>query len=508
MRHRLATGAAIVAALAVVAGCATPSTEPTVDSIRIGVTPDRLSGVYSALNLSALGLDTIAMYQTLFTASPEVAYEFEPNAATAYELSDDWKTITITLRDDIVFTDGEPLTAPGLKAYFDELATSEDWGAKANWDAGEITLEAPDDTTLIISSSRPINPRTPSFGLDFIALMPFASPRALDDLEATEDAPAGSGPYVLESVTPGVEATLVKNEDYWNADAIPFEEMTILVFQDQVAGLNALKAGQIDTTGSNAPLAVEAEAAGFRVDEGAGNTAYLYIADREGTLQPAFADVRVRQAMAYAFDREAINESLNLGFGEVTSQPFLPGKPEYGDGGDDPYAYDPDHARELMAEAGYADGFDLVIPGGTFQGNNVWAPVVQQYLGDIGIRVTFDEFPDGSAFFTAMLSGEYPVLLYGMNRVSALPFFVAPGWLFDIFKIENPFISESWDSMMNGPDEATEPAARELGQYVLDEVFLVPFATPSSIWVSAPGYSVNMSTWGSYVAPTDFEVAE
>jgi peptide/nickel transport system substrate-binding protein len=506
---RLAAGLALVAALAATGGCAAPGSESSVDSIRIGVTPERLGGNYNVVTAGGLGMDVTSIYQTLFTATAEDPFAFVPDAATGFELSDDWKTITITLREGIVFSDGEHLTAPGVKEYFETLGATEDWYGKAGWDIANPTLTAPDETTLVITSDIPINPRTfGPFAYGLLAEIPLTSVRALDDLEALAETPVGSGPYALESVTAGVEATLVKNEDYWDADAYPFEEVTILVFEDQVAALNALKAGQIDTTNVNPALGAEAESAGFRLDQGAGLAALLYVADREGSLQPALADVRVRTAMALAFDREAINENLNQGFGEVTSQPFLPGSPQYGEGGDDPYAYDPERARELMAEAGYADGFDLVIPSGVFQGNDVWKPVVQQFLGDIGIRVTFEDFPDTSAFFTAMLSAEYPVLVYGMNRVSTFGFFAAPDALFNVFKIRDPLIDEMWPAITDGPDAAAEEAMQAIGDHVLEEVFLVPFAAPNSVWASAEGYSVNVGAWGAYPWVEDFGKSE
>lgn len=508
MRSPLIVGAVALALLGGVAACGSPNVSDRPDSIRIGVSPDQLAADYDVTTRPLYSLDSKAVFDSLFQASADSTFSYEPNAATGYELSDDWKTLTITLRDDVVFTDGEALTAEGLATYLETMSTDDTWWFKAAWDDQAPTVTATDEFTLELTSEKPMSLSVNGFATGVLVVLPLASPAALADRETPELEPVGSGPYVVDSVTPGVSARLVKNADYWNADAYPFEEVELTVFEDDVAALNALKAGQIDATRLSIPLADEAENDGFRLDEGAGRITVMYVADREGTVVPAVADKRVRQAMALAFDRAAINESLNLGYGDVTSQPFQPGRPEFVPDGDARYGYDPESARELLAEAGYADGFDLVIPSTPFLGISVWQPVVQQYLGDIGIRVTFDEFADTGAYFTEARSQKYAVLMYSEVREQIVPIFLPKGSIFDVFGIDDPAFEDRWSVMQTGPTEDADAAAAELGEYVLDQAYLVPFAAAHYVWASAEGYSVQVGLSGNNVRVIDFQPAD
>jgi peptide/nickel transport system substrate-binding protein len=490
----VAVSAAAALSLAV-AGCSTPEESPDApDSIRIGITPDQLAGDYNLATTSLFPLSAGTMYESLFARSTNIETGgFGPNIATGYERSEDWKTVTLTLRDDVTYVDGEKLTAGTVKEYLDGMNGTEGWWFQSTWDLNSPTLTAVDDTTLEFTSDKPMTLRFRGFLHSLFTAVAIASPKALDDLEASAADPIGTGPYVIESSTPEVGMTLVRNEGYWNTEAFPFDEIELTVFADDVAALNALKAGQIDATKLSIPLGDEAANEGFTINLAPRDrNVSLYIADREGTTNPAFADPRVRQAMAYAFDREAINESLNRGYGVVSTQPFSEGQAEYVPDGDDRYAYDPDRARELLAEAGYADGFDLVIPSTTFLGLNSWEPVVQQYLGDIGIRVTFDSYPDVGAYFTAATSDtSYPVLMYAEGPISTLPVFITSDAVFNPFKIQDPVVDDLWAKVQSGPDDVADEAAAELGAYVVDESILIVFSAPGNIWATAPGFVVE-----------------
>jgi peptide/nickel transport system substrate-binding protein len=338
--------------------------------------------------------------------------------------------------------------------------------------------------------------------------VPIVSPATFDDLASTVSEPLASGPYIPSDIVPGVSVVLTRNPDYWNPDLFPFDTIELFVFADDVAALNALQADQIDTTRLTVQLADQAQNQGYTLNEGNGRFTAMFAADWMGTAGSPMADQRVRQAMAYAFDRDAINEQFNLGYGYVTSCPYQAPQLEYVDGCEDTYSYDPDHARELLAEAGYADGFAIEMPTTPFLDINQWDPVIEQYLGDIGITATFNEFADTGEYFGSIIGPNNPVFFYSEVFVQATQVFINNTAILNSYDVEDPYIEERWLQMQNGPDDAAKKAAEELGQYVVDQAILVPFTAASYIWATKDGFSAHVGASGENMLVQNFGVAD
>jgi peptide/nickel transport system substrate-binding protein len=476
---RTAVAIATVSALATTLAACGPGEPDEPSTLDVGVTS--LSGTYAPTG--QVGTDTSAVYETLLSFDYGTL-EFSPLLATSYELSEDRLTASFVLRDDVDFTDGEHFdaeaAATALTAVVDSMTETGIWVSYADY---EVQFEATGEYELAITTALPMAP----FGGNIfkqIMFLPIFSPAHVDDLEALATAPVGTGPYLLDELVPDVSASFVRNEDYWNLDAAPFDSVELTVYVDEVAGLNALKSGQIDAVTVSTAVAADVETNGFRINEGPLAHTGLWIADRGGSILPAVADLRVREAIEYAFDREAINVALNDGYGVITSQPFTSGTPEYVEGGDDRYGYDPEKARDLMAEAGYADGFDLVIPSTTFLGINTLEPIVTQYLGDIGIRVTYETFADAGAFFTAALAGTYPVLLFPSGGDSALDALFLPDAVLAFHAYSDPILDELVATVDTGSLEESYEATSEIGEYVLDQAWYTVMSAPSIMWAS------------------------
>jgi peptide/nickel transport system substrate-binding protein len=502
--------ASMVAVVLTVAGCtASPPSTDMPDTLRVGIAPDALAGSYDPTTLPSYLASAQAVYEPLFELdSGAERGGYVGRLATGYERSADWRTLTITLRDDVDFQDGSKLTADAVRTYLEGMAAVDEWWFKANWDGAQPTLTVTDETTLVVETPQPMSINERSFANALFTAVVIASPNALTDLAGTANNPAGTGPYILESSTPEVGATYTRNPDYYNDEEFPFENLELMVFADQIAAFNALKSGQIDVTAIPNTLAEEASSQGFLVDRPAINAGnmMLYVADRDGVVNPAFADKRVRQAMAYAFDRKTINETINLGYGDVKDQPFVETQPEYVEGGDDRYDYDPDKARDLMAEAGYGDGFDLVLPSTAFFNISSWEPIVQQYLGDIGIRVTFDTMDVGPFFDAVVNTTKYPVLMYFENSYQTIPVFITADAIFNTsFKITDPVVDDLWNDVQTGPDAAAEEAASSLGEYVLEESLLITLATPSVLTAFAPGFKTTSQSGGALLVDIRYE---
>lgn len=487
---RLPAAVAMAAvALVGLAGCGSSGASDYEEtSISIGVTslsseynPGR-GYMYASLNMNGV-------YDSLLHSNAEGG--LDPWLASEWEQSDDRKVASFTLREDVDFVDGTHLTAKGVVSFFDTLLATEDyWGLPQLRDQYQAEFKVTGEYTFEVATALPM-PMSLISG--YGAIQPIGSAEGIRDPEAISKEPVGSGPYLLGEFVPDVSLTLVRNPDYWNPEAYPFDTVKLLVFADNVAALNALKTGQIDGSEVSIANAAEAEAEGFTISAAPGRNVVLWFADRAGTIQPAIADVRVRQAINHAFDREQINETLNRGYGVVTSQPWSPVDPEYSEANDDYYTYDLDRAKELMAEAGYADGFELTIPTTTFLGIDLYGPIVQQTLSEIGITVTYDVEPDISAYFERARDGSYPVLLYNEAFVNTVPNFVAADGFWNYLGYVDPDVEELVQEHRFGTLEESAEASAEIADYILEEAWLAPISAPFNLYATAPGFAVDLN---------------
>jgi peptide/nickel transport system substrate-binding protein len=476
-----------VAALTLTGLAACAAGAPTEDeetSITLAVTS--LSTNWDPFNGAwAEGLGpTSSVYDPLLDAEGGL----HPRLATEWTISDDGKTVEFTLRDDVTFVDGTHMDAEGMATYLNALFTSEgyfDYGGVS----GDylVTFEATGEYALQMNRAIAVKSDDGFLGMNGIVI---ASPATVGDPAAFEDGPVGSGPYVIDEVVTDSSVTLVRNPDYWEPERYPYDKVTFLRFDDEVAALNALKTGQVDAANLTTKNIPEAESAGLSVHAGFGNTTWLEFLDY-GELVPAFADVRVRQAMSMAFDRKAIGDSINFGYGYATSQLFPKGALEYVEGGDDRYAYDPERARELLAEAGYPDGFDLKFRVGASWGAD-YRPIVQSALGDIGIRVEYEIVPDADIVKLITEdwgSGEQPI---------AMATLAARGGNIGLWiptSANNygpdPRFKELVDAVMYGTPEELAPALTEMGPLLLDQVRHIPIGLAPTFYVSQPDVAVE-----------------
>jgi peptide/nickel transport system substrate-binding protein len=473
----LATAGFSVVALMALAGCGGSQPASQKSDLVVGVTyvGDGLNNPFYYGNL--IFVQSQAVYEPLVMENE--SGQFDPWLAKEFELSDDRLTLSLTLRDDVDFTDGEHLTAPGVEAYMKKLFATET-ALGYVWAQG-MTITATGEYDLELTVSKPID----YSWMNGLYNVPIATPASAEDPEMLATAAVGTGPYVLDEVVTDVSASYVKNDAYWNADAYPYETVTFKAYSDSVASLNALKTGQIDAAQIDSGTAGEAESAGLAVHRGGGLYNTLVITDRTGEMVPALGDLRVRQAISLAIDREGIAEAIERGYGEPeANQLFTEGQIGYRDDAAAP-VFDVERARELMAEAGYADGFEVTIPTtgdlSNPQYTNVYEAIIQQSLADIGITVTYERLELG-ALFDAWNAASYPMVLMQMffiNTLSVLQDFSFFGRSLD--GVERSLV----DTYLNGAVEDSTAAAAELGQRLVeDEVMFVPFSKPAVLWAT------------------------
>lgn len=422
-----------------------------------------------------------AIYDTLLTVTPE--FEVEPNVATEWEYNADNTVLTLTLRDDVTFTNGEALTAEDAAASL--MAFKGGSAPQASLIRSISGVEAVDATTLEITLSEP----DPGL-LTYLAQSPgLLAPAELVEDPSMASEPVGSGPYVLNTAETVVGSSYVfdRNEDYWNPDAQHYEKLILQVYTDPTSLLNAVQGGQVNVAAVSDPTAIpQMEGAGFTANEFLLNWNGFLIMDRAGSVVPALGEVEVRQAINYALDREALLQTIGAGYGEVTAQIFAPFSPGYVEELDTYYEYDLDRAKELMADAGYEDGFELTMPRTTLVPASTYTLMADQ-LAQIGITVNWEDI-QANEVISKVVAGDYPMtnftLQMGPTDWQLAQFQLAENAAWNPLRYTVPEVEGLIDVIQTGTEDEAAEAAQELNRYVVENAWNAPFFRPTQFFMS------------------------
>lgn len=322
-----------------------------------------------------------AVYDPLLTINGEG--QPQPALVTEWEYSEDMRTLVLQLRDDAKFSDGETFDADAAVVNLEYLQHGAISGeAYSNVES----FEAEGDSTVIVHLTERDDRLLYFMGLGRSYM---ASPAAIAS-GTLADNPVGSGPYLLDDSTIiGTEYHFTKVDGHWADADFPYEKVSVLPVQDPTARNNAMEAGQFDVIYADAGALEMAEQHDWNVDSQVATWVGLRINDHTGSQLEPLGDVRVRQALNYAFDGKSMLEAIGQGEGKYTTQLFAAGFPGNDPELDDRYAHDMDKAKRLLKEAGYGAGFDVTLPmAPPFQ---AWQATIEQVFGDLGISVRWDE---------------------------------------------------------------------------------------------------------------------
>ncbi len=329
-------------------------------------------------------------------------------------LSADGKVITIKLRDDIKWSDGEPVTAEDFIFTY-EMAVSPNNTVTSAYPYDKVQkMEAPDPQTVVITFEEPFAPWLATL---WHGILPAHILRPIYDAEGTIDGAdwlrsptVGLGPYSFVEWESGSYARFVRNDNYWG-EKPKIDEIFIQFVPDDASQVAALKAGDADLGTFIAYSDIPGlQAAGLNiVTEPSGYNEGLFFLVNEELGHPALLDVRVRKAIAMAIDRQAITRDLLLGLTKVPES-FWDAMPFYNDPPLEPYPYDPQAAMQLLDQAGWVDsngdgvrdkdGVELVLSYGTNirEVRQDTQAVIQQQLAAVGIKVELFSFEDDIYF--------------------------------------------------------------------------------------------------------------
>lgn len=450
---------------------------------------------------AGLGNNTVyyqAPYDPLLRLDPKAAVK--ANLATEWKYDDPQNTVlSLTLRSDVTFTDGTKFDASAVKVNLEHNKTG------ANEVAGQLkgikSVDVVDATHVKITLSAP----DPSFVANIASgAGMMASPKAIAD-GTLKDTPVGSGPYVMDksATTPGSVYTFVRNDKYWNKGAFPFAKVVFKPMTDQTAVLNALRSGQIDgsllTTAKNIS---PAKSGGLNILQYApGDVNGVYIWDRGGTICKPLGNVKVRQAINYAFDRKTLVDKVFGGLGTPTTQVFNPSSTAFDAGLNDKYPYDANKAKSLLAEAGYGSGFTCDTVDLSAFNAQAQAAMLEQ-LAAVGIKLNVKTVPPAD-IINQLLAGKFPISFFALASFRSWDTTVIqlqPTSLWNIYKYQDPKVTDLINKAQSESESSAGGTFKELNTYVVDQAWNAPW----SVVQNAYAYSKRVKVVPQEYTPVPF----
>lgn len=354
-------------ALGLLVGCHDKPAEPSGGAVGDTITVPYIADITGVNELtsqvSSLGFGVLYRGLFLSLASEDPDYEtgpptFQPEIAESWEFSEDRKILTFHLRSDLVWSDGEPLTAADVEFTFRAQTHPDIAWSWADYKRRIARCEVVDPYTVNFHFSEvyalQLHDAVQGVILPEHAWSQLPFDQWGDSGQWFVDNLVVSGPYDVESWQPGQRLVLVQNDRYFGAPEIPKTDRIVFeIIPDQQTQTNMLRSGEVQFVELVAPE----DAEGIQKADDTYLLTYIprFFAFIAWNVEnPLFADVQVRQALTSAIDRQAIIDSLYYGFGRVTDTAIPPNV--WAHNGDlKPRSYDPDLARKMLADAGWKD---------------------------------------------------------------------------------------------------------------------------------------------------------
>jgi peptide/nickel transport system substrate-binding protein len=378
-------------------GCVTrTSADPSVVTVALDQTPDnldpRVGQLAAAQRLDALMFNSLVRKNESSALIPDLALRWETPDPTTY---------VFHLRDDVRFHDGRSLTSKDVKFTFRSILDGTVRTIKAGHPYNLITsIEAPDPLTVVFKLKEPFAPFLWNLAVDVIGIVPEGSGADFNRF------PIGSGPFKFVRYIQDQEVVLRRNDSYFGKKA-EVSTLQFKVIPEEVVIALELRKGSVDiAVNSLAPDMVEVlrHDAKLKVIESPG-TNYQYLAFN--LTDPTFRDVRVRQALAYAIDRDSIMKYLWRNQARAAVGVLPPNNWAYNDNVAK-YSYDPQRARELLHEAGQEHlsfSYRINSDNGTML---QMAAIFQQQLRNIGVTMDIKGTEDAT-FAADIIKGNFQI---------------------------------------------------------------------------------------------------
>lgn len=419
------------------------------------------------------------VYATIFDPLMhyDVNSQIQPHLATKWDWTDDL-TLRMTIRSDVKFHDDTALTASDVAYTFQQASQPTSALSGQLKRITSVTAVDPQTVEIKVSERDPLLLKRIT---DDIYVIPAAYHQKVGN-DGFEQKPIGSGPFTFTEWLKSDHVTVDANASYWGG-APAIKQVIFKAIPEPTTRVSTVQSGGADL-GTYVPVAlldpIKQDSSVELLIGSSPDALYIGMA----VSNPILADQRVRQAINYAVDVEAITKKLGGPDAKALAGMILPGMLGF-DESLQPYGYDPDKAKALLKEAGHGDGFDVVfdVPDGRVPSPNDTAAVIASYLNEVGIKANvqvhaFDEFAD----YLYKRNGKAMTGLWYFHAKSSVldpddllnPSFHTGG-IWNWGDVNNPDLDKMLDQAYLETDEAKRgDLYKQINALVRDQAYYVP----------------------------------
>jgi len=416
-----------------------------------------------------------------------------PGLAESWEISDDGLTYTFKLHDGVTFHDGTALDGADVKFSLDRARAEDSANAQKALFAGIADVTVIDPLTVQVTLSEPNG--------NFLFNMAWGdavivAPESIEDIKTN---PVGTGAFKFSGWVQGDKIDMERNPDYWGTPAI-LDNATFKFISDPTAAFAAVMAEDVDVfSGFPAPENLPQFEADPRFQVLIGSTEGETILSTNN-LHPPFDNVKVREAMAHAIDRQAIIDGAMFGYGTPIGTHFAPHHPAYVDLTGNS-AYDPELSKKLLTEAGFPDGFEttLHLPPPSYARRG--GEIIAAQLAEVGIKAEITNVEWAQWLETVFRGKNFGLTIVSHTEPMDIGIYARPEYYFQ-------YDNKDFQDLMATLNGTTDPAKRtemlQKAQTIISEDYVngylfqlaalsVAKAGVQGLWVNAPTQATDLT---------------
>lgn len=416
-----------------------------------------------------------------------------PGLAESWDISSDGLTYTFKLHSGVMFHDGTAMDSEDVKFSLDRARAEDSTNAQKALFAGITDVSVVDPQTVTVTLAEPNGNFLFNLAWGDAVIV---APESIDDIKTN---PVGTGAFKFANWVQGDKIELAKNGDYWGTSAV-LNSATFKFISDPTAAFAAVMAEDVDVfSGFPAPENLPQFEADPRFQVLVGSTEGETILSTNNQ-QPPFDDVRIRQAVAHAIDRQAIIDGAMFGYGTPIGSHFAPHNPAYVDLTGNS-AYDPAKAKALLAEAGMADGFEttLHLPPPSYARRG--GEIIAAQLAEVGIKAEIINVEWAQWLETVFRGKDFGLTIVSHTEPMDIGIYARPEYYFQ-------YDNKGFQELMTGLNATTDPGKRidlmQQAQTILSEDYVngylfqlaqlsVAKADVQGLWTNAPTQATDLT---------------